>query len=217
MKRMRARVRRRVRVFEASLVAFLVGAIAAGAAAGCSATRSNRVEAPMEVTIPPAGSGAKMTLVTSGESLEGTCTLRLMARAIQKKSPGCYLDEQISTNSGLLHYPCNGEGPATADFGEHHYVGAVHRGELELVFETELDWEDNCRWGTHAVIRGSNLKGADPAVGKLSWDYQDHVVRGSGCSGVCDARTTFRVEGRRNGSAAGGADEHDTEDDDDAD
>ena len=196
-----------------------VGAIAAVAAAfvGCSATRSARVEAPVELNIPPIGSGAKMALVTSGESLEGTCSLRLMARAIQKKSPGCYLDEQISHNAGLLHYPCNGDGPATADFGDHHYVGAVHRGDLELVFETELDWEDNCRWGTRAVIRGANLKGADPFPSRLSWDYQDHIVRGSGCSGVCDARTTFRVEGKRSGSAAGGTNDHDDEDDDDTD
>lgn len=197
----------------------VVAVVAAAAFVGCSGTRSARVEAPVELTIPPIGSAGKMTLVTSGESLEGTCSLRLVARGIQKKSPGCYLDEQISHNVGVLHYPCNGEGPATADFGEHHYVGEVRHGELELVFETELDWEDNCRWGTRAIIRGANLKGADPTLTRLSWDYQDHVVHGSGCSGVCDARTTFRVEGKRNGSAApaSGGGSADDQDDDDTD
>mgnify|MGYP001195387127 CR=1 FL=1 len=165
--------------------------VTASGVVGCSARRP-AAESPVDLTIAPIGATPATAIQSTGERAQGGCTLRLVASSIEKSSPGCYLDEHIS-EGGTLHYPCAGDGPAEADFGPHRYTGRLDRGEIELELTTELDWEDNCRWGTRAKITGSVTAGGEPTLKRLTWSYQDHVIRGSDCSGVCQAKTSIAV------------------------
>jgi hypothetical protein len=167
--------------------------VLASLAVACASTRRVAVQAPVDLAIAPIGSSGG--IATNGERSPGaTCTLRLIATPIQKSAPGCYLDEHISKGEGLLHYACNGDGPAEAVFGPDLYKGKIQDGEVELEHSTELDWEDGCRWGTAAVISGVVVVGGKPTHGKLSWRYRDHVISGSNCSGECTASTSFTVK-----------------------
>ena len=156
---------------------------------------------------PPGGGNGK-------PSDGGRCSLRLVAGRIEKSSPGCYLDELVSKQAGLLHYPCAGDGPAEAEFGEQRYTGRVVGGEVELELSTELDWEDGCRWGTEAVITGALPKNGEPVARSFSWRYRDRVITGTDCSGVCTARTNIQVTSlRKSGSAVPAPHEDEDEDD----
>jgi len=157
---------------------FVLLALAGAACAQSTVT----AQAPVELSIPPlANADAGLQ-----EVKDGACTLQLFANRIEKSSPGCYLDQKITEGPGILRYPCKGDGTASADFGEHHYAGAVRNGELVLDYDSELDWEDGCRWGTHASIRGVISR-------RVTWDYADRVVKGDACSGACTAKAAFEV------------------------
>jgi hypothetical protein len=185
----------------------------AGCVLACGAMRSSNVQAPVELTITPIGS-AKLSAALPLEQPSGTCTLTLKAARIEKSAPGCYLDEHISHEPGLLKYPCGGDGPAEADFGTQHYKGKVDVGELQLELTTELDWNDGCRWGTAATISGSITdKAGTPTLKKLVWRYQDHVISGRDCSGVCDAHTSFDVSSKNPSRSSPGSDKPGTDED----
>jgi hypothetical protein len=198
-------------LFGSRIVAALAVALAVAA---CGAARGGAVQAPVELSIPPLGSAAAVDIVSSGERSGGECTLQLVATRIEKSSPGCYLDEHISKGPGVLRYPCNGEGTAEADFGPDHYTGSVARGELELEHSTELDWEDGCRWGTHALIQGNVLAAGEAVLRPLTWRYFDRVVSGSDCSGLCVAKASIDVTSLR-AQPGRPLPQHETEDDED--
>ncbi len=154
------------------------------------------VEAPVEVAIPPLGKAdaGVVALVERAAPAGPTCTLRLtLAGRIEKSSATCYLDERISRSAGRVRYPCNGDGPVEAEFGEHRYVGRATGGEVEIEMSTELDWDDGCHWGTRAVIGGTLVSGGAPSKKSLTWTYRDHVIQGSSCSAVCNASAQLRV------------------------
>jgi hypothetical protein len=172
----------------------LTGA-AASLLLACAGARGAAVQAPVELAITPLGTVPDASIVGAGErGADGRCTVRLVAGPIEKSAPGCYLDEHISEGPGVLLYPCSGTGAAEARFGPQQYSGSMQHGAIELELATELDWEDGCRWGTRTVLRGAVLDGAEPARKKLAWRYQDHVVRGSDCSGVCTAKASIDVQ-----------------------
>jgi hypothetical protein len=177
-------------------------AMAAMGAAGCEETRPRRPQTAADLTIPPIGGGAAPSVKTAHGDMTTACTASLEATSIEKSTPSCYVDEKISDGPGVLRYPCSGDGPAEATFGDQRYEGRVTRGEIELSLSTELDWDDGCRWGTHAVIHGPLTDGTRLVHAKLSWDYLDRVLQGTGCSGVCRARASFSVS---EGSVSGGA------------
>lgn len=157
------------------------------------------MQAPVDLTITPIGSAAPIAIASSVTEAHagGICSLSLRAARIDKSSPGCFLDEQITKSNGALRYPCSGDGPVEADFGEQRYKGSITGGNVELEFKTELDWQDGCRWGTTANISGQlTNKGGVPTLKKLNWRYRDHVITGSACSGVCTAHSTFEVTGK---------------------
>jgi hypothetical protein len=162
-------------------------------AAACGGARGVTVQAPVELAIAPVGKVADGGMANVVPAASGRCSVRLVASSIEKSSPGCYLDEHISEGPGLLHYPCGGNGPVEADFGEHHYTGHVAGGEVELELATELDWQDGCRWGTKATISGRLVSNGEPVSRILSWRYRDHVITGDSCSGVCTARASIQV------------------------
>ncbi|OJY30883.1 MAG: hypothetical protein BGO98_29435 [Myxococcales bacterium 68-20] len=200
-----------------SSVAGLAGVVLATLAstAACAGSRGAAVEAPVELAIAPIGSLPEAGVATNGKPSDGgRCSLRLVAGRIEKSSPGCYLDELVSKQAGLLHYPCAGDGPAEAEFGEQRYTGRVVGGEVELELSTELDWEDGCRWGTEAVITGALPKNGEPVARSFSWRYRDRVITGTDCSGVCTARTNIQVTSlRKSGSAVPAPHEDEDEDD----
>ena len=172
-------------------VALLSGAFA------CTGPRGAAVAAPVDLAIAPIGSLPAVGVTTNGERSgdAGRCSVELVALRIDKSSPGCFIDEHISRGTGVLHYPCSGDGPAEAEFGPQKYTGKMEHDELEVQLSTELDWEDGCRWGTDAVISGPIVRGPSGELTRrrLAWRYRDRVISGSGCSGVCTAKTSLEV------------------------
>jgi hypothetical protein len=129
------------------------------------------------------------------------CTARLHALPI-KTGSGCTLDERISRGTGTLLYPCSGDGPVEAVFGEHRFEGAVYAGLMMLTLTTELDWEDGCHWETRQGLRsswrrdGGRERDADEAPSthpKLAWTYTERPVIGTGCYGSCKATADIEV------------------------
>lgn len=144
----------------------------------------------VDVNVAPLGTAPKIETVAATDE---RCTLHLVTGDIQKSSPGCYLDSKIATLPGVLRYPCSGTGSAVADFGEDHYSGRLDAGHLTLERTTELDWDDNCRWGTHAALEGSLPKGKPREAVHVAWSYVDHVISGSNCTGVCQAHANVEA------------------------
>jgi hypothetical protein len=149
------------------------------------------VVAPVEVTIENGDAGAAPLVVSAPPpAARDRCTARLRAAAIKTKE-GCTLDERISQGNGTLLYPCSGDGPVEAIFGEHRFQGRVSEGALTLALTTELDWQDGCHWETKQAIRGE-LKREAGTHPKLLWTYSEAPVTGTSCFGSC--RATAEIE-----------------------
>lgn len=214
----RAALAGRARVGGRGLVAgfVLTAGFVAGASA-CGGAYGGAVQAPVDLAIAPIASLPEAGITVGDEpNNSGRCMLRLIAARIEMSSPGCYLDERISKGPGVLDYPCGGNGTVEADFGPQRYKGSMRDGAVELELSTELDWDDGCRWGTHAVISGPlTSRNGEVTTKSLSWRYRDRVINGTGCSGACTARTTLQVSST-NGRAPE-APQHDDDDDEDDD
>ena len=152
------------------------------------------VVAPVEVTIDNGDGGAAMPLVIAAPPIatdRDRCTAVLRAATI-KTNPGCTLDERLSHGNGTLLYPCAGDGPVEAIFGEHHFNGKITESAVTLALGTELDWEDGCHWETKQVILGSWKRDAKKRP-RLSWSYSEAPVSGTGCYGSCTATADIEV------------------------
>jgi hypothetical protein len=195
-----------------SCIAALALAIVAAACASSGAV----VQAPVvELAIAPIGSASAAPAVRSVSGTESRCSVRLSAGKIEKSSAGCYLDEHISKGPGILYYPCSGDGPAEATFGTQRYGGRISGGDVEVQLEGELDWEDGCRWGTSAKIGGTLVpRPGGPLSKGLTWTYRDRVITGSGCSGVCTAKSALQVSSSAGTSVKPTVVEEDEDDDD---
>lgn len=181
-------------------LAFLIVIAMPASATGCVTVGNGAAQNAIDVNVAPIASTPRTEIRSSGEpSMDGRCTLTLNAGNVEKSSSGCYLDSHVAKVSGTLTYPCSGSGAAEADFGEDHYAGRIDDGRLSLARTTELDWEDGCRWGTHAVLEGTLSKGKPLPSQTVAWTYVDRVVSGDGCSGVCRAHAS--VEASVNGAA----------------
>lgn len=167
-------------------VAFFSVAAVVTATAAC-VREGATVVAPVEVTIDNADGGASAPLyVTAPPPLaRDRCSARLHAAPINTKE-GCTLDERISHGAGTLFYPCSGDGPVEAVFGEHRFQGKLTGVALSLALTTELDWEDGCHWETKQAIRGE-LKREGGKHPKLVWTYSEAPVTGTSCFGSCRA------------------------------
>lgn len=166
-------------------------ALASTLSAACT-LRHAPVEAPVEVVAP--GAKAATAPAPKEEPTSSSCVAQLsLIGRIDKSAPGCFLDERISSTTGLLHYPCSGDGLVDAEFGEHRYKGRLTAGALELELTTELDWDDGCRWGTRAVINGTLASNGALLFQPLAWHYRDRVLEGTRCSRTCTARAALEV------------------------
>jgi hypothetical protein len=154
------------------------------------------VVAPVEVTIDNGDGGPAMPLVIAAPppvTDRDRCTAVLRAATI-KTNPGCTLDERLSHGNGTLLYPCAGDGPVEAIFGEHRFSGKIADSAVTLALGTELDWEDGCHWETKQVIVGSWKREANAKrKPKLSWSYSEAPVTGTGCYGACTATADIEV------------------------
>jgi hypothetical protein len=172
----------------------------------CAGARGGSVQAPVDVTIAPVGISPATSITSTGELSGDSCSLRLVVSRIEKSASGCYLDEHVSEGPGVLRYACNGDGDAEADFGQDHYTGKIHAGNVHLELSTELDWEDGCRWGTQASITGIVVLGQKPVLKKLAWSYLDRIITGADCSGTCTAKASIEVTSSKS-AARGGKDQ----------
>jgi hypothetical protein len=159
--------------------------------------------AAVEVAIgdlPEGGTSAPLAAPPPARA-DHRCTARLHALPI-KTGSGCTLDERISRGTGTLVYPCAGDGPVEAVFGEHRFEGSINGGAMVLALTTELDWEDGCHWETRQGLRSSwrrdrdRDRDADEAPTsrpKLAWTYTERPVIGTGCYGSCKATADIEV------------------------
>ncbi len=101
---------------------------------------------------------------------------------------GCWLDEQVTRNPGLLTYPCDG-GPAVARFGGARFTGTVSAsGDVDLRLRTQFHYGDGCDWSTVQRIRGrlSNRQ--------LSYAYSEAPLPGQQrCARACRATAVVGV------------------------
>jgi hypothetical protein len=160
--------------------------LAAIAVAGTACIREGAaVVAPVEVTIADGGAGFPLVVTAPPPVPRDRCSARLHAATIKTKD-GCTLDERISHGTGTLLYPCSGDGPVEAVFGEHRFQGRLTESTVALALSTELDWEDGCHWETKQSIRGE-LKREAGKRPKLVWTYSEAPVTGTSCFGSCRA------------------------------
>ena len=166
----------------------------AAVATGACMRQGAAVVAPVEVTIENGDGGARSPLVVSAPPplARDRCTARLRASTIKTKE-GCTLDERISHGDGTLLYPCSGDGPVEAVFGEHRFQGRSSDGTLLLALTTEIDWEDSCHWETKQSLRGEWKADKGKRL-KLSWSYTEAPVSGTGCFGSCKASAEIEVD-----------------------
>jgi hypothetical protein len=153
------------------------------------------VLAPLDVTIENADGGSSVPLVVNAPPAQhprSGCSARLRASPIKVKE-GCTLDERISQGSGTLLYPCSGDGPVEAVFGEHRFQGTLTATVLSLALTTEIDWEDNCHWETKQAIKGE-LKREAGKQARLQWTYSEAPVAGTGCFGSCRATADIEAD-----------------------
>jgi len=171
----------------------LAGALASVATTAC-VREGAAVVAPVDVTIERADGGASAPLVVSAPPpmQRDRCSARLRASPIKTKE-GCTLDERISYGNGTLLYPCSGDGPVEAVFGEHRFQGRLTDSTVALALTTELDWEDGCHWETKQAIRG-DLKREPGKHPKLVWTYSEAPVTGTGCFGSCRATADIEAD-----------------------
>lgn len=176
----------------AVLITTIAPPIAATAAVAGSGTfvacapRAAVVETPIDLKV---GSGDSRP--TDGDGPR--CKLVLSASPITKSSQSCYVEQQITEATGVLTYPCGGDGLADARFGPDQYQGHVSEGKLSLALHSELDWNDNCHWGIDHQIVGTLTSHGTPTFTKLEWKYADHVLTGENCSDVCEAHAQLEV------------------------
>lgn len=168
-------------------IAFLVSAAAACVREGAPPV------APVEVAIADLGDAAVATVTGSPppSSSNNRCSAVLEVAPI-KTGSGCTLDERVSAGSGLMHYPCHGDGAVDALFKEHRFQGNVNDGSYVLDLTTEIDWEDGCHWETKQRIAGEWRR--DARTTKLVWTYTEGPVSGTGCYGACKASADITVE-----------------------
>jgi len=158
--------------------------------------------APVEATAESSDGGAAIPLVVSAPPPardRERCTGALRPSTI-RTGPGCTLDEQISHGVGTLSFPCSGDGPFDATFGDHRFQGTVTGTSIVLTLTTELDWQDGCHWQTKQTIRGEWRREAKVHP-KLAWSYTEAPIRGpsggpltQGCYGSCKANADIEVD-----------------------
>jgi hypothetical protein len=171
---------------------FVATLVASAAGAPACMRQGPAVVAPVEVTADGTDAGATPLFVTAPPPPgRDRCTARLRASTIKTKE-GCTLDERLSHGNGTLLYPCTGDGPVEAVFGEHRFVGRITEGNVVLALTTELDWEDGCHWETKQAIRGEWKREAKHP--KLSWSYSEAPVTGTGCLGSCRATADIDID-----------------------
>jgi hypothetical protein len=154
------------------------------------------VVAPVDISIEGADAGAASPLVISPPPPMShdpqRCTARLRALPI-KTNPGCQLDERISKGNGTLFYPCAGDGPVEAVFGEHTFQGRLTNKSFVLALTTELEWDDHCQWETKQSVFGTwNREAAKRA--KLAWSYSERPTSGTNCFGSCTATADIEID-----------------------
>ena len=161
-------------------------------------TRDNAAaQNAIEVNVAPVTAIPHTEITTSGEpSIDGRCTLTLTASDVETSSSGCTPESHVARSTGTLVYPCSGSGIAEADFGDEHYAGKIEDGRLSLERKTELDWDDGCRWSTHALLEATLPRGKPLPSQNVAWTYFDRVVTGDACSGVCRAHANIEASVR---------------------
>ncbi len=133
----------------------------------------------------PTGSSRSTEVFLPVTSPPAQCQVRLQA-PIRPQASGCWIDERVGNQDGVLTYPCQG-GKAVATFGSGPYRGTVQNGHVELDMETKFPWPDHCDWRSHQHISGE-LKDA-----KLNFVYDEVPVAGTHCSNPCHAQAVIQV------------------------
>lgn len=167
-------------------------AIGAGLLAAACVRGGMQPVGPVEIAIGEVGDGGVApAVVAAPPSSNNRCSATLEVGGIDTGS-GCTLDERVSGGSGLLHYPCQGDGAVDAVFRDHRFQGVVTDGKVALDLTTEIDWEDGCHWETKQRIAGEWRR--DARTLKLVWTYSEAPVSGTKCYGSCKASADITID-----------------------
>jgi hypothetical protein len=183
----------------------VLASLALALAAACTRA-APPAASPVEISIPPLGDAGSSASTAAEVTRLTECRARLRAERI-RTGASCILDEQVSQGPGLLLYPCSGDGPASATFGEHRFEGVMSAGRAALELTTELDWDDGCHWETKQALLGD--------ITSLTWSYSERAVSGTKCFGACTATATVRARVESGDATGAGEDEDDDDDEDD--
>ncbi|MBS2016332.1 MAG: hypothetical protein JST00_25840 [Deltaproteobacteria bacterium] len=117
-----------------------------------------------------------------------TCRRNVVFKALQK-SPGCYVDTVAQENqTGVLTFPCNGDGAASLRFGNKTFHGAVVNGKVDVCTGTEYLFVDHCKWTSAQRVTGS------VGNGELHFTYGEAPKAGQqNCAMKCGATATISV------------------------
>jgi hypothetical protein len=156
-----------------------------------------RESAPSDVVAH--GSAGKDTVSTSpsicappkgGKGHGPKCQRAVVITGISTR-PSCFVDTVAkSGDTGILTFPCDGDGEATLTFGTRSFAGADVGGKVNVCTGTEYPWSDGCTWTSAQRVTGSI------ASGTLSFTYGEAPRPGqNNCARACEAHGTVRVQG----------------------
>ncbi len=156
-------------------------------ASGCS--KPPEVPATsFEVPAPPVAPVVIATAAAPRRAIDRECEASVRLGEMTKSTPTCELDEHVSTDAGVLTWPCTGDGVASIQFGKARFEGVVHDGLLEVNLTTSFPFADGCQWQSRQTITG----GISP--GSLRYRYAEVPTKASpGCWSACSASAPVAV------------------------
>jgi hypothetical protein len=155
--------------------------------ASCNNRGASPPAAPVDVTVGAVGDAG--IIVGSKRSPQARCTAKLTLNGELDKAATCNVDSHITDGPGTLAYPCGGEGPAEARFGEEKLAGTIRGGYLRLEIKTNPDWHDGCGWESRQLVEGHvNDR-------RLAWKYEETLLEDRGkCFSPCEATATIDLD-----------------------
>jgi hypothetical protein len=164
---------------------------AAGLVASCVGRGGAPPAAPVDVTVADVGDASASVAIAPPKArpANARCTAHLTAGNLEKAAT-CRVDTKVVDGPGKLAWPCSGDGPAEATFGDQRFAGTVRGGYLRLEIKTNPDWGDGCGWESRQLIEGYVRDR------QLAWRYDETLLDAShgSCYAPCDAKTALDVE-----------------------
>lgn len=139
---------------------------------------------------PPAAQPTAETALTPKEPQDSVCTATFTLDTYSWKAKnGCWADRTAFNSPGILVYPCEGSGEATATFGPYRFTGTINKKKrVKLAYQSESVLAGSCS--------GVSIQ---QLTGRIGGDFllqYDEIPDEYGCAKPCSASATLRYEGK---------------------